>query len=572
MTNAITVLNQIADKAVLYVNGYKEGYTQLYLYAKGRGTRIIPLSAPKITISDLVEGTYYLSCADAEGNETGYTTLHVSSISYRDFMDNVLTVVNVTDEASIELVSELSDIDYVTELYRKAYAKGIEAYEETVTAFIDLFNTREETLNTFTVPEFMVRGGEIRSTGNKIFQCIVYVYDIARQTWKLVPGQSREQSGHYTFFGKHSEMYRICVLSENELVREYFYYQTSKTLSETILGRRIERTHNLDEKTALLVSKFDLTDLADDTYGQHVVGAIQEMNPIAPVMSMPHVEFNAENNIFYVTVPDFERTRFGETDLYIGALEIEEAFSPKKVPHKKPILTASFQMEPLWYHFNWGEDYLFYLCYADGTPVSQCVVCGYGSESKLDTYFAVSRKIDLELYRRRLFALYKEYDKADWPLVSSMLDQYLNSDENLYTSITEYLLVALSNLEAVRYRIDYLMELVLLNQLMYYTPVDQSFVHQQVYMPAYRKHVMPEAEKHIICCARLDDHTLSWEYLEGGPEAKEIRIDKDQYTWLFALSTDFSRTSAFAFYHNIYIGEPQGFYFPHLEVTTIHGL
>ena len=573
MTNYITVLNQIADTVTLYVNCFKNGYTRLCYFYNPASIVTINLTEPRITIDGLTEKKYYFYCLNNQDEEVGHITVPVATASYATFWQNMLSYTDIEEDTNILL--NLKEPEYVLDLYKAAVKSedGIEAYEELLSSCTSFYNSRQESLNTMSIPDFILKDETVISFSGQRYYFIPYVYNLTEDKWEIVPGQERNRTETYTFNGKPSLMYRILVLSDISLVREYFYYCPSKTLSETILERRISTKQQLMKRTAEMMVQFDITELSEDEYGQEVVCALQEMKPEYPILAMPQLTYDEENGLFYGYFPNYNILPFVDYNIYIAALEIDQVYNQNKVPHKILAAGKNFILNPSAVRMNYGEDYIFYLCDKDNHILSMPCIYRYGTETDTELYFTISRKLDLDLYRRRLFNIFKEYDKKDWNTISLILDKYIASEENLYQPMTDYAIEEISRLDTIHFQIDYLIQLVLLNQIKYYLPTDQTFIHEQVYAEEYNKHVFPEAEEpYIIRCGRLDKNVLSWEFIAAGDTSKEIRIDKNKLICLQALNKDMTKTSPYALYHNIYSGSTRYFYYPNLEVTVAHGL
>ena len=573
MTYDIIILNQITDTVMLYINCFKEGYTKLYYYTDPNEIHVLNLTSPRITIKELTEEEYVFYCENEKQEKTDPITISISTTNYDIFWNNLSSYSGVNNTE--EILQEIKDPDYVISLYKMVLANKdkFADYEELLLSCVSFYNIRQESLNTVTVPDFTIKDNTITSVSGQKFNFVLYVYNSDAKKWDLIAKQSKKEINTYEFYGKPSLMYRICVLSDSGIMREYLYYQPSKTLSETILERQISAKQQLSEKTAEMMSRFDMTELLEDEYGQQVVCALQEIKPERYILSMPQVTYDKEDAWFYITFSDYTVLPAAGYNIYLAALEIDQAFNSKRVPHKILVPGKNFIMNPYACHMNYQEDYIFYFCDEDNNILSEPFLCGYNTDSDTSLYFSVSRKIDVEQYRRRLLNTFKEYDKKDWDSISLILDHYFTSEENLLRTISDYMLEEISRMDRLHYRIEYLMQLILLHQLQYYLPINQNFIKEQVYAEGYHKHVFPEADSlYIIRRGRINKNTLSWDYISCGSQVQELRTDQDEFLLLQAMDRSIINISPYAFYYNIYIGNTRYFYYPDLEVTVAHGL
>ena len=575
MWNSIIVLNQIANTVTLYANCYKNGYTRLCYFSDPEDIAIIDLSGPEITIRSLEEKEYYFYCVDQDLNETGHIKISVDAVSYKNFMDNIVEFTQ-TDDIDL-IIPKINEQNYVMDLYRRATSrkKNFSYYEKLIMACVSFYNIRHEVLNSDTTPEFnlVFCPLKINSTNYKKYNYIPYVYDLDTKTWKRLSYQEEFRTESFAFSGKPSLMYRIRVLSDFNLVREYFYYQPSETLSKTILEGNISSQQQLTEKTAEMLTKLDVTEILDDEYAQEVVLALQEITPAFPIFRAPTISYNGYTGTISAKIENYLWILASRNKIYLAALELDQAFAKNKAPHKIPVHSSNMIFDPSIYLMNYGEDYIFYICDAAGNILSAPAIAAYGTNNNLSDIVQAKRRTDLELYRRRLFNIFKEYDKNSWDKIALILDQYMIAREDYYEPFLTYMIRKISYLDLYKDHSDFLLQLILLAWVQHYMPTDRTFLSHQVYGEAYHKHVLPEQENpYIICCMRINHGEITWNFLTGGEIAQEIWTDRDDYLLLFAMSPDFSRMSPSAFYSNIHQGQTRYFYYPGLEVDITHGL
>ena len=575
MLNNITVISQIADQITLYVNCFKNGYTKLCYFYDPNNITVIDLAGPEVSIKELQEEEYYFYCENDQQEEIGHISVPISTVSIKDTWKNILAMSELDNKENLSLVSDLSGYNYIMDLYEATLReqKEVDEYDELLLAAVSYFNMQQELLNMTYAPEFSIKDNKISSTNSKKYKFVPFLYDRKSKKWKLMNGFARNETEEFIFSDKPSEMYLILVLSDFSVVRKYFYYQPSETLSETILERRIFANRQFTEKTVEMISRFDLSDIKDDEEKQMIVCALQELKPEYPLLDPPKITYDNESHFFSVEFPDYNILSTIDKIIYLSACEIDEAFNQKRVPHKILITGENLTVSPFTLGLNYEENYIFYFSDKNGKPFSNPVLCSYGTSTDVESCFYISRKIDIEEYRRKLYNVFKEYDKKDWDTVSILLDRYSANEDNLYRSIMDYILEAVSRLDIIHYRIEYLMQLILLNQLRNYVPIDQTFINKQVYAEGYHKHVFPEnPNNYVIKRGRLNKNTIEWDYISCGEEVQELSTNQDSYLIMQALSQNLSQASPYAFYHNIYAGETKYFYYPDLEVTVAHGL
>ena len=240
MLNNITVISQIADQITLYVNCFKNGYTRLCYFYNPNNITVIDLAGPEVSIKDLQEEEYYFYCENDQGEETGHITVPISTVSIKDTWKNILAMSELDNKKNLSLTSDLSSYDYIIDLYEAVLKEQKEngEYDELLLTAVSYFNMQQESLNITYAPEFSIKNNTFSSTTSKKYKFIPFLYDRKSKKWKIIEGFSRNETDEFVFSDKPSEMYLILVLSDFSVVRKYFYYQPSETLSETILRSR----------------------------------------------------------------------------------------------------------------------------------------------------------------------------------------------------------------------------------------------------------------------------------------------------------------------------------------------
>lgn len=563
--NEIILLQQVEDTVSLYANCVKNGYHKLHYLMEQGELHAIEITRPEIILRDLLPGDYYMYAENEEGQETGHLSFTVSGLKKETVFQNVLTCTGL--EADINF-SSLAPEDYVTPLYHR-YKDGT-VTEEIVQAFVSFYNACQEELNTTSLPEFMLRqydSIQIQGQFHIPYRFVPYKYDFTTDTWKLLKEQSVFNEENYTFTGKPREMYQILVLSDFSLVRRYFHYQPSETASETILARRIQTARLKTERTAELVSQVNLESIADDRTGQETVVAMQHMVSDHIVFSAPEIE--TDGIVLSVTIPDYAGIRLCERDLYLAALELTEAFAETPKPHRYKIADGSFQIKASDLLLNSDTEYLFYVTDETGTLLSDCTLISLNPDFAADVYTDAYLRTVYDTYVRKLNSVFKEYDRNQWNLISQLLEQYLLIREGTELPYP-FLLKRVLKLDENRYRIDRLIEIIILCQLRHYHSVDPDFLSHQVYSKEFKSHVFPERNRpYIVRADHINGDTVMTEYFLAGKESLSIRMDKDDFLLLQCIDPETWSISAPAFYNNrIKAGAPY-FYFPKLEVEVI---
>lgn len=567
--NEITVLNQVGSDLSLYVNGIKNGFTSLKYFSDPDHIAEISLQKPEIILHDLVPGEYSFYLEDKEENQAGYKTIQISNLEKDTIFQNILTCAGLTDPFYVETVSKLDTTSYIEQLYTKAKKDSShqEEYDALLKAFVTFYNLRQEEMNLFVEPEFTITDSELVSKNSGKFTFIPYTYDIEKEKWILLPEQIEYNTDFYSIDGKPRIMYLIAVLSDFSVIRKYFVYRPSKTLSETILARRIKTKQLEIETIGELTANIDLTNFAEDTYGQKIVAALLRFQNTRPIFKKPVIIL--EQNKIHVTVPDFKCISLLNKPIYLAALELKEVYAEKHIAHRCLIAYENFSFNPSELLLNSDTEYIFYLTDDTGKVLSNLALLSLDDTQILDTYISSYQNVVFDDYSRKLYNIFREYNKRDWETVSLSLSIYKlinNPEDTLY----EYMLKQLLKLDEQRERIDYLIQLITLCQLTYYTDIDQTLIQHQVYSKDFKSHVFPEREDpYIIKVTRIYDTDIRYEYILAGAESTSVRIDQGDYILLQCIDPSSWTMSSIAFYNNkIKNGRPY-FYFPKLEVEVI---
>lgn len=552
--NEIIFLSQVGSSLKLYANCVKNGYNKLHYFTDPEEENEITLSGPEAVIQNLTAGEWFFY-AENEQNETiGHTSIVISQLLPQTIFQNVLTCAGISD---VELPENLNTEDYVTQLY------DLNVDEETILAFVNFYNLRQEEINTATEPEFYIRQNQINSNTRVSYTFVPYEKD--GDKWRRLNDSIVYDSEKFIFYGKPRRMYQISVLSDFSVVRKYFIYEPSKTLSEAKYERRISALQNWQEKTTELLGNIALEELENDTYGRQIIASMVSLRDRRAIFKKPVVEL--DDNTLMVTISDYPCIALTDKNVYLAAIETEEACAESFSPHKYKIIEEQNKIPLSSLLINSDTDYLFYLTDDTGTILSDIFMFSTDSEINDETYNKVYNKIVFDDFKRKLYNVFQEYGRKEWEPVSLLLDQYLFTDNSI--NLTEFLLQQLTRQDENRVRIDFLIQLVLLCKLRYYDNINQDFIKQQVFSQEFKNHIFPENSPYIIKITRLNGDTISYNYLSAGKESTSIRMDKDDFIFLQCIDPSSWNVSSIAFYNNrVKSGRPY-FYFPKLEVEVI---
>lgn len=567
MKQDILILNQIENTIQLYIDCFKRGYTTLHYFYNPAQEIIVELTKPNITIKELESERYYFYCTNENEESTGDINVEISGLTINEALNNVANCSGLNDNIYKDIIDTIEDENFVLDVFNKMTDDNKEEYEKLLLALTSFYNMRQEELNLFVNPIFNFDLSKIESPNNIKYNFIIYEYNKNENSWTLLREKCIFDSFYIDFHGKPSTMYLIAPTINSNVAREYFIYQPSKTLSEAKYERRIFDNQNKYEKTIKLSTQMDLSELIDDEEGQEIVSALQFINPKQYVFNIPVVNF--KQNKFEVKISDFDFIEKFNKNIYLGALEIDQAFSKEIVPHKIKISSSSFQFSPANYLMNSGENYIFFITDNSNKVLSECSLSGYNTDNDLLSYYKVSRKIDVETYRRQLFNIFMDYNKKDWPVISSIIDTFILSSEDYTESLSEFTINKILNLDSIYYRIDFLIQLILLYKLKYTLPVNQDFLKHQVFANSYHKHVFPEGNSYIVQTVRINDKETTIENSVCGSVAKEVKIDKNDFIYFCCYNMQNWECSSIAFYNNKIKQGQKYFFFPKLEVEII---
>ena len=567
MKQDILILNQIENTIQLYIDCFKRGYTTLHYFYNPAQETIVELTEPKITIKELESERYYFYCTNENEESTGDINVEISGLTINEALNNVANCSGLNDNIYKDIIDTIEDENFVLDVFNKMTDDNKEEYEKLLLALTSFYNMRQEELNLFVNPIFNFDLSKIESPNNIKYNFIIYEYNKNENSWTLLREKCIFDSFYIDFHGKPSTMYLIAPTINSNVVREYFIYHPSKTLSEAKYERRIFDNQKKKKKTIKLSTQMDLSELIDDEEGQEIVSALQFINPKQYVFNIPVVNF--KQNKFEVKISDFDFIEKFNKNIYLGALEIDQAFSKGIVPHKIKISSSSFQFSPANYLMNSGENYIFFITDNSNKVLSECSLSGYNTDNDLLSYYKVSRKIDVETYRRQLFNIFMDYNKKDWPVISSIIDTFILSSEDYTESLSEFTISKILNLDSIYYRIDFLIQLILLYKLKYTLPVNQDFLKHQVFANSYHKHVFPEGNSYIVQTVRINDKEITIENSVCGSVAKEVKIDKNDFIYFCCYNMQNWECSSITFYNNKIKQGQKYFFFPKLEVEII---
>ena len=558
----IIILQQIADTVVLYANCVKKGFHTIQYFKNPEQIITITTDTPKVTLHDLDTGTYYLYAENQNQEQTGHLSFTVSGLQKETVFKNIAADNRLNIEASV--CSALSADQYIIDLY-KNMLRGKAVTEELLMAFIQFYNSWQETLNTNGLSEFTFSDQTISSQTKIAYQFVPYIYDFAADTWNIIRDQIEQKTESYSFFAKPRFLCQISVLSDFNVVRKYYIYQPSETLSETILERRLQTKQNKNEILQEKILQINLETIEEDEVGQNIVAALLYFKPDHTVFRIPEITINETTLHFFV--PDYECISLLEQPVYLAILEIEEIFSASPHPHRYQIKKQqdSFALSSLL--LNSDTEYICYLADENDTKLSDLVLISLNPEYPVELYTKAYKRTVYDEYVRKLYTVFKEYGIAQWDTVSSLLSQYLLCDD-LTISLYEFMWQQILHLDPVTNAIDQMLKLIVLCQLQNYMDIDQSFVREQVYAVPYKKHVFPVQDPvYIIHATYVNGDTISHQYYLSGNSGTEIWIDRADIVLLQAVDPETWKSSSIAYYNNRYNGA-RYFYFPKLEVTV----
>ena len=559
----IILLQQTADTVTLYANCIKKGYATICYFQDPESIYTIQSEDPVITLHDLDSGDYYIYAKNKEQHEIGHTSFTVSALSKKTLFQNIALNNHITIDNAI--LASLSAENYIPDLYKKLIQENT-VTEEALLTFIEFYNAQQETLNT-NDPEFIIENQTITVRTKIPYRFIPYVYHIDTDSWQILREQVDNNTEVFSFYGKPALLYRICVLSDFSVVRDYFLYQPSETLSETILERQIQAKKNRAEKLAEQILQINLEEIADDENGQKTVASLLQFAPDHVIFRKP--EINIEDMELSCHVPDYSCIELLDKPIFLCVLELEETFAKVFRPHRYKIDEQDFIVPPSFLSMNPDTEYVLYLSDESGKILTEPILISVNPEYPTELYTVSYYRTVYDTYVRKLNSVFKEYGKEQWNQIAKLLEQYLLQNDYEF-SISEFLCKQLIRLNPDRERIDRMLELIILCQLRYYTNIDQSFISHQVYSKEFKSHVFPEAERpYIVRATRFNDGEITYDYFLTGEESLSIRMDKDAYLLLQCIDPDTWTVSAPAFYNNrVRFGAPY-FYFPKLEVEVI---
>ena len=565
-TRNIIVLSQIEDTVTLYVNQFKYGYRKLFYFLPDQDRCCIELDQPEITITDLVPGQYYFYCQDDNGKETGDIKIDISYETKSERYHNIVLHAGQHNPVYTDIVDKLQTDDPVLELYHlyQTSKNDKEPYEALLQVFTNDYNARPEMLNLFVSPLFTLDKNTrtISSYDDSLYTYLPYRYNSDKQEWSLLSDHIKRDVSFYQIDEKPSQLYRISVLSEGKFVRRFYVYQPSASYIERILEDRIQINKNIKEYTAKLIE--DPATEIDEKY--KTAAAILYFDPVKPILCRPEIEIEDDRS-FTATIPDYHLIELSEEKIFLAALETEELYGNDPCPHKMEITAPVMTIKRQDFLVNADTEYVFYFIDAYGTRLSQVSLVSFDPGYPVEEYSKTYRKIQLDRYSRKLYAVFQEYDPEEWEAVSLLLNRYfLNNTETM--SFFDYLLTQVMYLDNRQYNIPFIVQLILLCDLQFFMDIDQDFIKYQVYGQAYKTHVLPRSDTpYLIRAMRFNNGHITYDYYKSGNSGTEIHTDKDDMLAIQCIDPDTWKMSSIAFYNNKYTGAPY-FYFPKLEVTV----
>lgn len=566
-TNGIIILNRAGDNIALYVNSYKKGCNILHSECGAEEEHIISLQNPELNITLTKPGKHVLYCIDKNNKTNSSITIDMDYVTLKERCNNLLIANNLNIVPYTDLISHITQTDYIVQLYEQYIAadENKTEYEEILSMLTKDYNDQQEVLNFFVNPLFILNHREenITSYYQLNYTYIPYRYDAKTQTWNIVQGYIKYDANTFACNHFAPGLYKIVVTSDNELIRSFYWYEPTAEIKEKEIQDKIALKKIATEKGAELISLLPDKELEPDIY--QTVAAILDFDIPKPVLRKPEIDI--DQYLMTITIPDYELMILSGKTYYLALLEIEEIYAVKKSPHRILIPAASFQFNVLQHLPNSDTEYVAYIIDEANTVLSQSVFVSFDTEYQISECINTYRKIELDRYIRKLYTIFKEYDPKEWEAVSLASDRYFLKNENTL-SFSEFILTQLTYLDSNQYNIGFIMQLVLLCDLQYFMDIDQSFVTNQVYSVPYKMHVFPRSDSaYIICAIRIYNGELSYQYYLSGNAGTEIRIDRGDAVILQAIDPTTWKKSSIAFYNNKYPGAPY-FYFPKLEVTV----
>jgi len=404
--------------------------------------------------------------------------------------------------------------------------------------------------------------GSITSRDDLSYTFVPYRYDPYEQRWILLRDHIAYDATFYQIDEKPSELYRILVLSDGELARRLYIYRPSKTRTEAIVESRIHSEKNALEKTA------ELTEEVDEKY--KLAAAILNFDPVRPVMHRPEIEITEVNNeeFFTVTVADYDMVALSPKEIFLAALEVTELYAEEQYPHRIRITDEILTVNRRQFLVNSDTEYVFYFIDENGVKLSQVTLVSFDDLCPVDDYEETYRRIQYNRYIRKLYSVFQQYDPVQWDEVSLASERYF-SNATGSMSFADFLIHQIAGFDPGRLRIDFLMQLVLLNELKDFMDIDQDFVRQQVHSRIFRTHILPVLDApYLARITTVNGNVLECRHELVQDEVDEIRMDKDEFIFIQCIDPVTWKSSSIAFYNNRVGGRPY-FYFPKLEVEVI---
>ena len=566
----LIVLNKIGNNVTLYANSLKKGYSVLRFARLAIEKRAIQLQWPEVKLLDLGIGKYYLYCINDNMETDGDIQIDIDYKTRDEYFNDLLIANDLFSSPYTDIVHSLTTDDYITELYDQ-YAISEEenknAYEKLLTIFANDYNMLQEKLNLFVNPLFRLdrKLGNISSYYKIMYTFTPYIYNPETKEWDIQRDRITYDSDTFSPGGMLPGLYKIVVTLNNELVRSFFWYESTAPIMETRVQEIMDLQQIIAEKGVELAN--ELEEVGD----QDVIessAALLDFDLVMPVFRRPEIETNEDGSLT-ILIPDHEAFVLLGRTFYVAVLELTELYSEAPHPHKIRIFNKVMQINKSDITSNSDNEFAFYLVDDVGTKLSQLTFVSFDPDYPVQDCINTYRRAQYNRYLRKLYTVFQQYSPEYWNTVSSIAGQYLlNTIHDI--PISEFLITQIISLEPTKYRINFLIQLILLCDLQYFTDIDQNFIRDQVYSRSFGNHVFPVLDNpYLIRIITIDDGAISYRYLRSGRGGTEVKVKYNEYTILQCINPETWKSSSIAYYSNTMTKTTYSFYFPKLEVTTI---
>ncbi len=438
--------------------------------------------------------------------------------------------------------------------------------------FTQQYNARQEQLNLFVTPMFTFSNTEkyiISATDYISYDFHVYKLDTKYNQWIIQPALCQYNTDSFQLCGDAASLYKIVILKDGELIRQFYYYEFSAEVKENIIQDSIKAALEAKEQIHELFE--DDEEINNSKDEQYAVASMFQMDVTRPIFR-PLKIVPGNNRMINCTIPDYDVIKESQRTVYLAALELSEAWSYQKIPHKIKITAPTMNCGGLEFLPNTDTEYLFYIIDDAGTQLCHPTLVSFDEEYPSDTYAETYLRIWHDRYLRKLYTVFQEYGKNQWNIVSSIADKYFISQIE-YVPIRDYIIGQVVNLDVDKSSITRIIQLLLLCDLQYFMNIDQTFMRQQVYAEPYKMHVFPQSSStYLIRIMRINKDQITYQTIRSGYGATEVQMYKDDYTIFQCIDPLSWKLSSIAFYNNTDASTASYFYFPKLEVEVKHGL